>query len=62
MSVYSGNFRNGRLPEKHMISESEKSLPFKIDHDTLLIAALLFLLIKDGGDMKLILALGYILL
>ena len=42
MSVYSGNFRNGRLPEKHMISESEKSLPFKIDHDTLLIAALLF--------------------
>lgn len=62
MSVYSGNFRNGRLPHKNIIPEPEKSLPFKIDHDTLLIAALLFLLIKDGGDMKLILALGYILL
>lgn len=33
-----------------------------IDRDTLLVAALLYLLIKEGGDMKLILALGYILL
>lgn len=37
-------------------------LPKGIDRDTLLIAALLFLLIKDGGDLRLILALGYILL
>ena len=32
------------------------------DSDKLLILALMFLLIKDGADMKLILALGYILL
>ena len=31
------------------------------DADKLLIAALLLLLIKDGGDKRLILALGYIL-
>ena len=33
-----------------------------IDADKLLIAALLLLLMKEGGDMRLILALGYILL
>ena len=32
------------------------------DSDKLLILALMFLLIKDGADMKLILALAYILL
>lgn len=32
------------------------------DSDRLLILALMFLLAKDGADMKLILALGYILL
>lgn len=36
--------------------------PDGIDTDTLLIAALLLLLLKEGGDIKLILALGYILL
>lgn len=52
MSVYC-NMPENKLPEK---------TPFGMDKDTLLIAALLFLLIRDGGDMKLILALGYILL
>lgn len=37
-------------------------LPDGIDSDTLLIAALLFLLLKEGGDIKLVIALGYILL
>ncbi|MDO4863903.1 MAG: hypothetical protein Q4A05_07020 [Ruminococcus sp.] len=37
-------------------------LPDSIDSDTLLIAALLFLLLKEGGDIKLVIALGYILL
>lgn len=32
------------------------------DSDKLLILALMFMLIKEGADMKLILALGYILL
>lgn len=55
MSVYC-NMPENKKPEP------EKNLPFGLDKDTLLIAALLFLLIKDGGDMKLIIALGYILL
>lgn len=33
-----------------------------IDQEKLLIAALLYMLIKEGADMKLIIALGYILL
>lgn len=37
-------------------------LPDGIDSDTLLIAALLFLLLKEGGDIRLVIALGYILL
>lgn len=52
MSVYC-NMPENKLPEK---------VPPKVDKDTLLIAALIFILIRDGGDMKLILALGYILL
>ncbi|MDE5765120.1 MAG: hypothetical protein K2I00_09170 [Ruminococcus sp.] len=39
----------------------EKKL-LNIDRDTLLLGALIYLLLKDGGDMRLILALGYILL
>ena len=34
----------------------------KLDPDRLLIAALLLILVKEGADMKLILALGYILM
>ena len=37
-------------------------LPDGIDRDTLLIAAILLLLLKEGGDIRLVLALGYILL
>ncbi|SHM24286.1 hypothetical protein [Ruminococcus flavefaciens] len=33
-----------------------------IDSDKLLIAALLYILIKEGADIKLIIALGYILM
>lgn len=40
----------------------KKLLPNGIDSDTLLIAALLLLLLKEGGDIRLVLALGYILL
>lgn len=37
--------------------------PFlSMDRDTILTAALLLLLIKDGGDKRLIIALGYILI
>ena len=39
-----------------------KLMPGSIDSDTLLIAALLLILMKEGGDIKLVLALGYILL
>ena len=40
----------------------EELLDGPIDGDKLLIAALILLLIREGGDKKLILALGYILL
>lgn len=33
-----------------------------IDSDKLLVAVLLYLLIKEGADIKLIIALGYILM
>lgn len=55
MSVYC-NQPGNKIPEP------QKKLPSVPDRDTLLIAVLLILLIKDGGDMKLILALGYILM
>lgn len=57
MSVYCN------LPENKITTDkAEKNTPLGLDKDTLLIIALIFLLIKDGGDMKLIFALGYILL
>ena len=34
----------------------------KIDNDKLIIGALMYMLIKEGADMKLIIALGYILM
>lgn len=52
--------RSGKTGERQL--PFNVKLPFDIDRDTLLLAALLYLLIKDGGDMKLILALGYILI
>ncbi len=55
-----------RIEEKKMTAQNRGMLsgilPKSIDRDTLLIAALLLLLIKEGGDMKLILALAYIIL
>ena len=45
--------------EKNIVDEL---LGNGIDQDKLLIAALLYMLIKEGADMKLIIALGYILL
>lgn len=38
------------------------SLIAGIDRDTLLTAAVLLLMIKNGGDIRLILALGYIII
>lgn len=38
-----------------------KNLLAGIDRDTLLTAAVMLLMIKNGGDKKLILALGYII-
>ena len=40
----------------------EGALTGELDREKLLLAALLYLLIREGADMKLILALGYILL
>lgn len=44
------------------ISPFSDILGKKFDADQLLIAALLLILVKEGADMKLILALGYILM
>lgn len=64
-------------PESEMCSDrsdykSSDNSPFRkiiddfldggIDSDKLLIAVLLYLLIKEGADIKLIIALGYILI
>lgn len=71
MSVYSCNAENyadipDSTPEIEYNGKSSGISPEKkllnIDRDTLLVGALIYLLIKDGGDMRLILALGYILL
>lgn len=43
-------------------SLADELLEGGIDSDKLLIAALLYLLIKEGADIKLMIALGYILL
>ena len=40
----------------------EEFLDGGIDSDKLLIAAILYILIKEGADIKLIIALGYILM
>lgn len=65
MSVYSkGEFAD--IPPSDIPPDTEniieKLLGNNTDSDKLLILVLMFLLIKDGADMKLILALGYILL
>lgn len=40
----------------------EQFFDSRLDSDKLLIAALLYMLIKEGADIKLIIALGYILM
>ena len=55
--------RNIKRKEKDRVHNVlEELLDGPIDGDKLLIAALILLLIREGGDKKLILALGYILL
>ncbi len=48
--------------DKHQGGFLEELIGGGLDSEKLLIAALIFLLLKEGADMKLILALGYILL
>lgn len=55
----SGNTEGKDLPGNGDILRG--LLPESVDRDTLLVAALLWLMLKEGGDLKLILALGYIL-
>ncbi|MDE6776172.1 MAG: hypothetical protein K2J37_07775 [Ruminococcus sp.] len=71
MSVYGCNTGDyADIPDsppeiKYNVKSCDISLEKKllnIDRDTLLLGALIYLLVKDGGDMRLILALGYILL
>lgn len=54
----SASLKNNNLIAELLSSFSDR----KIDSDKLLIMALIIILIKEGADMKLILALGYILL
>ncbi len=64
MSVYkNGKFAD--IPPTKVPSDSGSIIDKLLgdtDSDKLLILALMFLLIREGADMKLILALGYILL
>lgn len=62
---YKGNFgENADIPPAETSSSAPHSLLAGItqDSDKLLILALMILLAKDGADMKLLLALGYVLL
>ena len=52
----------GSAPQPNSSALLGNLMPGSIDSDTLLIAALLLILMKEGGDIKLVLALGYILL
>lgn len=65
MSVYN-NGRFADIPPSDIPPDSrniiEKIFGSNPDSDKLLILALMFMLVKEGADMKLILALGYILL
>lgn len=74
-SHYSQNIREDKAPEKVRIVEektaaqptenqlsrlAEEIFGSSLDTDKLLVAALILLLLKEGADPKLILALGYI--
>lgn len=54
---------NDKNTKRHLFdSLIDEFLDGGIDSDKLLIAALLYMLIKEGADIKLIIALGYILM
>lgn len=64
MSVYNcgeerKNLRD--IPLNRNIRNQAKNPLESLDRDTLLTAAVLLLMVKNGGDMRLILALGYII-
>lgn len=64
MSVYNcgeerKNLRD--IPLNRNIQKRAKNPLESLDRDTLLTAAVLLLMVKNGGDMRLILALGYII-
>lgn len=50
----------GELPENQLARLAEQIFGSALDTDKLLVAALILLLLKEGADPKLILALGYI--
>ena len=65
MSVYNcgeerKNLRD--IPLNRNVRNRAKNPLESIDRDTLLTAAVLLLMVKNGGDMRLILALGYIIM
>lgn len=49
-----------RKAENHLTKLAEELFGSPVDTDKLLVAALILLLLKEGADPKLILALGYI--
>ncbi|MBR3900819.1 MAG: hypothetical protein IKJ60_04625 [Ruminococcus sp.] len=64
MSVYNcgeerKNLRD--IPLNRNVRNRAKNPLESLDRDTLLTAAVLLLMVKNGGDMRLILALGYII-
>ena len=64
MSVYNcgeerKNLRD--IPLNKNVRNRAKNPLESLDRDTLLTAAVLLLMVKNGGDMRLILALGYII-
>jgi hypothetical protein len=49
------------IPLNRNVRNRAKNPLESLDRDTLLTAAVLLLMVKNGGDMRLILALGYII-
>lgn len=66
MSVYNCGEERKNLRNIHLKKENYQNIaknPLEsLDRDTLLTAAVLLLMVKNGGDMRLILALGYIIM
>ncbi len=65
MSVYNCGEENRKFYDVPVKPKNKKMAgnPLEaLDRDTLLTAAVLLLMMKNGGDMRLILALGYIII